>query len=281
MASARSRHLPLVIAAALAVGLLTFGAASLWSSLVTDAHAFRLRLVTERQPPGAQQLQQAADVLNARLDRLSGALGLHDGAARPLPPDLVELEFSTRGDPAEPIAWLTMPGRAAFHLLHPGRGEPPADADVEPPDGYRVVTYKAKQYRLNPPRRLETVEHRHLVREEPTLRIESFRQAALHTEGLHRRTVLTLRFREEDARRFAAQTAVHVGRRMALLVDGAMFVPPKEIEEAVTGGAVQVQGYFHTPTLRKLAAVLDAGPLPGRLEDLEPRGVAQAPSSPE
>ncbi len=270
MPSPRARHLPIVIAGALAVGVVTFAAFSLWSSLATRKHIFRYRLVTSGHPPGPEQLQRAADMLTARIERLGDSLGLRDGAARPVPPDLVELQISTRADPAEALAWLTMPGRSAFHLLHPGRQAPPPGQEAEPPEGYRLVLYRAKQYRLNPPRRLETVEHRYLVREEPILRVARFRRATVHTEGLHRRTVLTLHFREEDARQFAAQTALHVGRRMALLVDGAMFVPPKEIEESIGAGAVQVQGYFHTHTLRNLAAVLDAGSLPGRLERVEP-----------
>ena len=62
-------------------------------------------------------------------------------------------------------------------------------------------------------------------------------------------------------------TALNVGRGMAMLIDGEMFLPPKEIEAPITGGAVQISGYFQLPPLRKLVKVLNTGPLPGPLEE--------------
>jgi preprotein translocase subunit SecD len=55
---------------------------------------------------------------------------------------------------------------------------------------------------------------------------------------------------------------------MAMLIDGEMFFPPKEIDSAVTAGAVQVQGFFHIPPLRRLAATLNCGSLPAPLEEV-------------
>jgi preprotein translocase subunit SecD len=129
-----------------------------------------------------------------------------------------------------------------------------------------VALYREKRYVLSRLSELKTVEHAFAVQTEPLLTVRRLADAQIRTEGKKKVVILTFTFEPEDAQRFAEATALHAGRRMAMLVDGEMFFPPKEIEGAVTSGVVQVQGYFHPPVLRRLVAVLNTGPLPADLE---------------
>lgn len=243
-------------------------------------HAFTYR-VAGNKPPSADALNQTVEVLRRRTEALSGSLGVVDLHVDARPPRQVEIGFTTRWNPDKAqtdhavkaaLAWLTMPGRVEFRLLHPrdgARDGAPENAAEEPPSGYEIKLYRARQYKLSHPGDLETVEHRYLVRAEPALAIDAFRSVEIETPGLHKKAVLTFDFEPDDARKFGRLTALHVGRRMAMLVDGEMFTPPREIEQPLSGGKVQVHGYFYLPPLRRLVAVLNAGPLPRPLERVD------------
>ena len=71
---------------------------------------------------------------------------------------------------------------------------------------------------------------------------------------------------------------------MAMLIDGEMFFPPGHIEGAVTGGRVQMQGFFLKRPMRRLARLLECGSLPGPLVRVKQVAGPSAPagaSSPE
>jgi hypothetical protein len=246
----------------LLVGVAASGFLWTWLSTKTGVFVFRL---AAGPADGAPDLQAGVDVLQRRLEGLREQLRLGRSRAEALPPDRVELTLRYRDDYRVPLAWLTMPGRVEFRLVHPDEDVLAGEGAV-PPEGYEPAVYRERRYILNRLGELKTVEHTFAVRIEPALGVERFAHAELATVGKKKAVVLTFTFEPEDARRFAEFTALHTGRRMAMLVDGEMFFPPKEIEGPVTSGRVQVQGYFLAAPLRRLVAVLNAGPLPAGLE---------------
>ena len=254
------------------LGLLAAGLLAAWAARRAHPpsvrHSARFRLDAGGRAPSAELLNATVAALNRRLDALEEPLGLDDAAARPLPPDGAEVTFSTRHEPAEVLSWAVMPGRIEFRLLHPDPSI--ADGARSVPPGYETVAYTERQYRLSPPREVELVEHGYAVQERPVLVVDRLREVEFQAVGIHKLDVLTLYFGDDDGRQFARLTALHAGRTMAMLVDGEMFFPPKQIESAITDGAVQVEGYFHTAALEKLAAVLASGALPARLELVSP-----------
>ncbi len=256
--------------AALCIGVAgaVFALASLlWKTRTTRLHRTRFRLEAPRTD-GPPPVRQAGRLISRRAEALTDTLRVRGVTVTALPPDIVELEVRTSHDPTAALAWLTMPARVEFRLLHPREGVLEEGAEPDLPPDYQIKLYRARQYRLSPPRRLQTVEQRYAVQRRPALRIDAFRKVELEAVGLHKSCVLTFHFSEKDAREFARLTALHAGRRMAMLVDGEMFFPPKEIEGAVTDGIVQVEGLFHLPPLRKLTRILNLGPLPGRLVEV-------------
>jgi preprotein translocase subunit SecD len=60
---------------------------------------------------------------------------------------------------------------------------------------------------------------------------------------------------------FAEATAAHIGERLAITVDNVVLMAPK-VQEAVTGGELQINGDFTAEEAQRLAATLDAGSLP-------------------
>lgn len=235
----------------------------LWAWLNTQTGVFAYHV-----PPG--ELNDTVEVLTRRLELLKGGLHLGRSRVEAVPPGRVEIHLRYRDDPRQALAWLTMRGRVEFRLLGPTGGvlEGPESA---PPEGCAAVVYRERRYILNRLGEMKTIEHRFAVRDRPVLPIERLAAADLRTVGKKKAVILTFTFTAEDAQEFGRFTALHAGRQMAMLVDGEMFFPPKEIEAAVTSGQVQVQGYFYAPPLRRLVAVLSAGPLPAALEPAGPQ----------
>jgi preprotein translocase subunit SecD len=236
----------------------------------TETRTFVYRVVPPDGAADGDLPGEVAAVLSARLSALRSALKLGRSSVRPLPPDRVELRLRHRDDFTQALSWLTMPGRVEFHLLHPDPHILESTPPDELPPGYELKVYRERRYILNRLGDLKIVEHQYAVEEEPILKIGRLAGADLETVGRKKAIVLTFTFGPEDAAAFGAVTALNAGRQMAMLVDGEMFFPPKEIESAVTDGRVQVQGYFLARPLRNLISVLQSGPLPARLELVGP-----------
>ncbi|MFO7957583.1 MAG: hypothetical protein R6X33_10860 [Candidatus Brocadiia bacterium] len=267
--SVMTRYLAKALLCIAAVAALVVLAAGLMSSARTRSYTYRYRLVPRQAQATDAPLEEAAETIRARLAAMNDYLKLKGGEVRTEPPDLIRLTLQSTEDPENNAApaWLTTPGRVAFHLLHPRQPTPPSGEESSP--GYETRVYRTQEYNLTRAPDMRTVEEEFLVTEEPVLVVDGLREAEMHTVGLERATVLTFRFRESDAEKFASVTALHAGRSMAMLVDGEMFFPPKEIEGAVNSDTVQVQGYFYTIPLQKLVALLNTGALPGRLVPLQ------------
>lgn len=234
-------------------------------------HRLRYQLVALDDAGSADQLQRAAGVMRRRFNALRETFGLRDTTVRAGSDNLLHIRFSTRASVREVLFWLTRPGRVQLSLLHP---ETPniGDGPVEdPPEGYSPRVYTKYMYRLSRPGDLKAEEHRYLVCDRPVMEVSRFERVKFAKVGLHSRTELTFHFLPREAERFRNVTALNVGRKMVMLVDGRLFFPPKQIGGAIEGGTVQVQGYFYNPPLRKLVKVLNAGPLPGRLQRVSHR----------
>ena len=267
---------------ALLYGGATMAVYVLVALLVARAQTHEHRPVFRLGPVGAQvgpaELERAAEVLAARLEALRGEFKLSRRSVTALPPDRLEVRFRCAGDPTAALSWLTMQGRAEFRLVHPS-DEMLAKVGPEglPPD-YEVKIYREKRFVLNRLGELKTVENPFAVQRDAVLTVGGFREVTFATVGRQSKVVLTFRFFEADAQAFSRVTALHAGRRMAMLIDGEMFFPPCRIESAVTEGSVQVEGFFHIPACRRLAKVLACGSLPAPL--YEPAADEAAPAGP-
>lgn len=266
--SALSRYLKKALLVLAVVLCLVALLSALWTWGATRTHRFVYRLHPPMGQVSEARLQRTVDVLDARLRALGPELKLGRCSVGVLPPDRIELRVNCNSEPLVPVAWLTLQGRAEFRLLHPQDDIlEQVGAEGLPPQ-YEVKVYRTKRYILTRLNELKTVEQSFAVDRKAALEIEEFEEVTFETVGVQKMVVLSFHFRQEDADAFGRLTALHAGRKMAMLIDGEMFFPPKEIESAITGGTVQAQGFFHIPPLRRLAKMLNCGSLPGALEEM-------------
>ncbi|MCD6416147.1 MAG: hypothetical protein J7M08_05565 [Planctomycetes bacterium] len=255
------RHLT-TVSLWLGVGLcVTLLASAISRSVSTRTTEAIYRLAQCGGEAGPDKLARTVELIRKRQLLLADKLSYQSFHVESRPPDRLLIRVRASKDPQPGLAWLTRQGRVEFRLLNSAPA-PAGGNEAELPRGCELKLYRAWQYRLNPPRELQAVEKPFILQDEPALKLERFRRAEVHTAGLHQMAVVTLYFEQEDARAFGRFTALHAGRRMAMLLDGEIILPPTEIESAITEGSVQIKGYFFIPRLYKLAAVLNAGPLP-------------------
>ncbi len=230
----------------------------------------RYRLAPANGDTAPQRLAAAARALQARAACLSLDPGSPSVSCRAATPDAIEVRVAGSSDPDRELAWLTRPARVEFRLGHPERETVPSPRDETLGPAYEALPYSDTRYRLSPPREVERVRTLYALEREPILQVGAFEEVECYTTGVERLSVLVLRFKEPDAAAFARATALHAGRRMAMLVDGELFFPPRTIESAVVAGAVQIEGYYHMPSMRRLACLLRSGPMPVTLREAPP-----------
>lgn len=84
--------------------------------------------------------------------------------------------------------------------------------------------------------------------------------------------VVSFRFDNAGAMRFAEITRANVGRPFAIVLDGEVLSAPV-IREPITGGSGQISGSFSAQSATYLSALLRAGALPAKLTVIEERTV--------
>lgn len=83
---------------------------------------------------------------------------------------------------------------------------------------------------------------------------------------------VSIEFNSVGAKRFDQITAANVGKRMAIVLDDAVYSAPV-IRERIAGGSAQISGSFTSQEATDLAIVLRAGSLPAPVKILENRTV--------
>ncbi len=271
--SALSAFLKRVLTAGLIALCLFLVASALWR--LGSRRTYRRSYVLGPAEAGAvapDELARTVEVLRARIDALRGTFNIARAELRPLPPDRLAVELRLAAEPVRAFSWLTMQGRAEFRLLHPDDGLPDGEGPDALPPGYAVKVYRERRYVLTRLNELKTVEHAYAVQREPVLAVPQFERVELETAGRQKRVILTFELPPPQAARLEELTALHAGRRMAMLIDGEMFFPPKRIGSAVSGGRIRAEGFFHTPPLRILVRILNCGSLPRPLIEQEAAG---------
>ncbi|MDP6438949.1 MAG: hypothetical protein QGH74_04870 [Candidatus Brocadiia bacterium] len=266
-----------IASAAACLAVLLVG--TVWTRLNTHQHVVVFRLAPDAGQLDAAALRDAASVVRKRAAAVARKFALADVEVETEGPDRLRMSFQTHSSPRdveEMLAWVGMHGRADFCLLHPRDGslgilEPGVevrDRMTDVPEGYVLRTYREKLYRLSRPGETVTRRHLYLVRARPVLTVNGFARVHFATAGWQKKSLVTFEFGGGQAEEFRQATALNVGRQMILLIDGYAFFPPREIQSAIGGGRVQIEGYFYNPPLRILVKMLQSGAMPGRLEQL-------------
>lgn len=86
---------------------------------------------------------------------------------------------------------------------------------------------------------------------EPVMTIERLDRAEVTFDKVNSTWALSITLTDKDSAAFADWTADHIGERLAMVVDGEVVVAPT-IQDAITGGVVQITGTYTQDDVTKL-----------------------------
>ncbi|MFI5362279.1 MAG: protein translocase subunit SecD [Elusimicrobiota bacterium] len=112
----------------------------------------------------------------------------------------------------------------------------------------------------------------YLVSNDVPLTGANLETAKVGTGGEYGQTVVDFKFKPEFAAKFSNLTASNVGKRMAIVLDDAIYSAPV-IKGRIPGGSGFIEGQFTPEDARALAIVLRAGALPAPVKVIEERVV--------
>jgi preprotein translocase subunit SecD len=112
----------------------------------------------------------------------------------------------------------------------------------------------------------------YLVNSVPLVTGEELADAQPGFDSRTNEPIVTFRFNQSGARKFAKVTQENVGRPFAMVLDGKVISAPV-IREPILGGTGQISGNFSVQEANNLAILLRSGALPAKLTVVEERVV--------
>jgi preprotein translocase subunit SecD len=112
----------------------------------------------------------------------------------------------------------------------------------------------------------------YLLKERTLLTGQSLENAQVKISDRFGEPYVAIKFNPQGAKDFDRITGENVNRRLAIILDGAVYSAPV-IKERISGGDAQITGSFTMDDAKDLAIVLRAGSLPAPVKLLEQRTV--------
>ena len=201
-------------------------------------------------------LEQAIEVIRRRLDEL----GMTEATIQQQGADRIIVQAPGMKNPETLKKAVGKTARLTFQLLcdvQPSgqAGERPPPGCIELPDEKQAgVKYWVKTSRR------ATVEGADLVDAQPAF------------DGQTGEPIVTFRFNQKGALKFARLTQANVGKPFAIILDGKVVSAPV-IQTPILGGSGQISGRFTVEETKLLAIILRSGALPAKLVIVEERTV--------
>ncbi len=201
-------------------------------------------------------LEQAIEVIRRRLDEL----GMTEATIQQQGFDRIIVQAPGVKDPEMLKRAVGQTARLTFQLLCDV--QPTGAAGERPPPGCIALPDANDPNRIYwvKTSRRATVEGADLVDAQPSF------------DGQTGEPVVTFRFNQKGALKFARLTQANVGKPFAIILDGKVVSAPV-IQTPILGGSGQITGRFTVEETRVLSAVLRSGALPAKLVVVEERTV--------
>ena len=106
-----------------------------------------------------------------------------------------------------------------------------------------------------------------LVKKEAEIGGDSLRHAKIGFDSLKGQPKILLEFNDKGTAKFAKITEANVGRRLAIVLGGKVYMAPV-IRHAIKQGSAEITGDFDVEEARKVTNILKAGALPAPLKKL-------------
>jgi preprotein translocase subunit SecD len=172
------------------------------------------------------------------------------------PAPRIRFSFTGRRNFRDALPWLHRRGLLELRLVEKLLGE-----GDEIPENCEAVPSREEQMDLEDIIHPLIKKRMYAIRKKVELACPKFAGVEYFTQGLQLRTVITIDFLDEDAKRFAEITAANIGKQLAVVMNGEIQVAPR-IQESITGGRVQLQGIQMRAQAHRLADFLRFGALP-------------------
>jgi SecD/SecF fusion protein len=188
-------------------------------------------------------VDQSLEIIRKRIDQV----GVAEPTIQRVGSDRVLVQLPGEQDPSNVRALLGSTAKMSFHLL----GQ----------EGQRGVTMlKDEEGNVYP------------IEDRVQLSGDRLTDARVGFDPNNNEPVVSFRFDNAGATRFAEITRQNVGNPFAIVLDGKVLSAPT-IQEPITGGSGQISGSFSVTEANTLSALLRAGALPAKLTVIEERTV--------
>jgi preprotein translocase subunit SecD len=204
-------------------------------------------------------LQKSIEIVKRRIKDL----GIDTAGVQQDGPDRILVLLPGVKDPTSPARLLSSRARLTFRLVDLSIGPQEALNGHAPPDSEILYGFKSKDP--------------YLVKKQVLLGGEDLANAAAGFDQRTNEPIVSFRFSDRGARRFAMITQENVGRPFAIVLDDEVVSAPV-IREPILGGSGQISGSFTVQDAHNLAVLLQAGALPVSLSIVEQRIVDAKPT---
>ena len=203
-----------------------------------------------------QVVDQSVEIISKRVNQL----GLVEPSIQRQGNDRILVQVPGLGDPQQLLDILGKTAKLTFRLVDNSMTAEQALQTRPPPESEIVYGSKAEN------RQPYLLEKRIIVSGEELTDAQP---------GFDQRTsepIVSFKFNNSGARKFAQVTQENVGRPFAIVLDDEVISAPV-IREPIIGGSGQISGSFTVESANNLAILLRAGALPAKLTVIEQRVV--------
>ncbi len=216
--------------------------------------------LTPTEPAVVERIRQAVEQSIQVLERRLNILGTVEPSIQRQGVDRILVQVPGLGDPQQIIGILGTTAKLEFRLVDQSIPPNQVTPDNVPPDSELLKSTKAEN---NQP---YLIEKRVLVSGDDLTDAQP---------GFDQRTsepIVTFRFNNAGAKKFAQVTTENVGKPFAIVLDNEVISAPV-IREPILQGSGQISGSFTVESATQLAVLLRAGALPAKLTIIEQRVV--------
>jgi preprotein translocase subunit SecD len=200
-------------------------------------------------------VQQSIEVIRRRVDEL----GTTEPNIQRQGSERILVEAPGEGDPERLKDVIGTTAKLTFHMVNNSMSGEQALQNRPPPG--TIVKYSID----DPP-------FPYLLDEEFLLEGGDLVDAQVSFDQRNNEPVVTFRFNQSGARKFAVITQQNIDNAFAIVLDDDVISAPV-IREPITGGSGQISGNFTVEGANDLAVLMRAGALPAKLTVIEERSI--------
>jgi preprotein translocase subunit SecD len=226
---------------------------------VTDAGNGIIRL-TPTEPALVERIRQSVEQSIQIVERRVNELGTVEPSIQRQGVDRILVQVPGLQDPSRLKELLGKTAKMTFRLVDTNVPIDQALQGRVPPDDEILKSTKAEN---NQP---------YVIEKRVMVSGEDLTDAQPGFDQRNGEPIVTFRFNNNGARRFARVTQENVGRPFAIVLDNEVISAPV-IREPILGGSGQISGNFTVEQANDLAILLRAGALPAPLTIIEERTV--------